>query len=56
MPWEFWDRFYAATNVYEMGRGSKIYLENLPGSTLHVALDDYSSGVEKILKLIRQKV
>ena len=28
----------------------KIYLENLPGNTLHVVLDDYSPGNENILK------
>ena len=28
----------------------KIYLENLPGNTLHAALDDYSPGDENILK------
>ena len=31
----------------------KIYLENVPGSTLHVILDDYSPGDENILKKSR---
>ena len=34
----------------------KIYLENLTGSILHDALDDYSPGNENILKKIVQKV
>ena len=33
-----------------MARGCKIYLENLPGNALNVALDDYSPGNENILK------
>ena len=34
----------------------KMYLENLPGNTLHVLLDDYSPGHENKFKKIVQKV
>ena len=33
-----------------MGRGCKIYLEDLPGNALNVALGDNSPGNENILK------
>ena len=34
----------------------KMYLENLPGNTLHVLLDDYSPGDENKFKKTVQKV
>ena len=45
------------TNVYETGRGSKKYLENLPRKTIHVVLNDYSSGDENMsTKYKRSKI
>ena len=37
-----------------MGRGCKIYLEDLPGKALNVALGDNSPGNENILKKKRK--